>query len=132
MESLEVMRTISWVAVGLLSISYWFQIIKIQIHKEVRDLSIIYHVCLAIGFGILTWTAWVEDSTIFFVKQVATTVPVIIIICQIIYHKNDSWHHKKAPDCLQCRNHLELAWSFCAYCGSQKGSNGSDEKLSKL
>ena len=69
----------------------WFQICKIHVHKEVRDLSMTYHVFLALGFGILTYTAWVENSLIFLVKQIATTVPVLIIIGQIIYHKDDTW-----------------------------------------
>ena len=89
MENLDILKTFSWIAVVLLSTSYWFQIYKIHIHKEVRDLSMAYHVLLAIGFGILTWTAWAENSTIFVVKQIATTVPVMIIIAQIVYHKND-------------------------------------------
>ena len=75
---------LSWSAVVLLSVSYWFQIWKIHIHKEVRDLSMKYHVFLALGFGILTYTAWKENSIIFIVKQIATTIPVVIIIIQII------------------------------------------------
>ena len=49
------MKILSWTAIFLLSISYWFQIYKIHQHKEVRDLSMIYHVMLALGFGILTY-----------------------------------------------------------------------------
>jgi len=120
MENLDILKTFSWIAVVLLSTSYWFQIYKIHIHKEVRDLSMAYHVLLAIGFGILTWTAWAENSTIFVVKQIATTVPVMIIIAQIVYHKNDHWHDDADPNCNGCGSELEQDWAFCAYCGEKK------------
>lgn len=112
----EFIKILSWAAVILLSTSYWFQIYKIQIHKEVRDLSMIYHVMLALGFGILTLTAWIENSTIFLVKQIATTIPVVVIIGQIIYHKNDRWVDNSDPNCLQCNEDLEPDWIICPYC----------------
>lgn len=114
----QVTKILSWTAVGLLSASYWFQIWKIHVHKEVRDLSMVYHVLLALGFGILTYTAWLEGSIIFLVKQIATTVPVLIIIAQIIIHKDDVWHDDIDPICSGCGNELEPKWSFCAYCGT--------------
>ena len=76
---------LSWIAIVLLSISYWFQIFKIYRRKEANDLSILYHVCLAVGFGMLTYTAYIEDSTIFLAKQIMTTIPVLILIGQIFY-----------------------------------------------
>lgn len=82
---------LSWIAIGILSVSYWFQIWKIHVHKEVRDISLMYNVLLAIGFGILGVTAYQEGSVIFLVKQIVTTIPVIIIIFQVVYHKNDGW-----------------------------------------
>ena len=94
------MQILSWSAVVLLSTSYWFQIWKIHVHKEVRDLSMVYHVMLALGFGILTYTAYIEGSVIFIVKQIATTVPVIVIITQILYHKDDHWHDNSDPMCI--------------------------------
>ncbi|MBE8221815.1 MAG: hypothetical protein HAW60_03710 [Bdellovibrionales bacterium] len=108
---------ISWAAVIILSCSYWFQIWKIHLHKEVRDLSIIYHVLLALGFGTLTYTAWQEGSTIFLVKQIATTIPVVIIIAQIIIHKKDHWHDEDDDYCKKCSKELEPDWSHCPYCG---------------
>lgn len=108
---------ISWLAVVILSCSYWFQIWKIHIHKEVRDLSITYHVLLALGFGTLTYTAWYENSTIFLVKQIATTIPVLIIIAQIIIHKKDHWHDDSDASCTQCYKEIEPDWKFCPYCG---------------
>lgn len=133
MNEMDVMKVVSWIAVVILSVSYWFQIYKIHVHKEVRDLSMAYHVLLALGFGILSWTAWVEGSTIFLIKQIATTIPVIIIIGQIIYHKDDHWHDDRDPYCNKCGEELELDWSFCAYCGQKKGEEVADlEKLSSL
>lgn len=113
---------ISWIAVIVLAISYWFQIIKIHIHKEVRDLSVAFNVLLAIGFGILTFSAYVERSTIFFTKQVLTTIPVLIIIGQILYHRDDRWHDHDDPKCSKCSEELELYWAFCPFCG--KRGNG--------
>lgn len=111
---------LSWTAVILLSTSYWFQIWKIHIHKEVRDLSMTYHVLLALGFGILTYTAWSENSLIFLVKQIATTIPVCIIIVQIIIHKDSHWQDDEDPLCEGCNKRLELVWTFCAFCGQEK------------
>ncbi len=108
---------LSWSAIFLLSISYWFQIWKIHVHKEVRDLSMVYHLLLATGFGILTYTAYIEGSVIFIVKQIMTTIPVLIIIGQIIIHKEDRWHDDDDPLCSSCKRELEPDWNNCAYCG---------------
>ena len=107
---------LSWIAVLMLALSYWFQIWKIHIHKEVRDLSLIYHIFLAIGFGLLIFTAIVEDSFIFLIKQIGTFIPVIIIICQIFYHKQDHWHDDDDELCENCNKELEPDWKFCPYC----------------
>ena len=115
-----ILTIISWIAIGILSISYWFQIWKIHVHKEVRDISLSYNVLLAIGFGILGVTAYVEKSLIFLVKQVVTTLPVIIIIGQVIYHKNDRWHDNADPDCASCDEELEIYWAYCPFCGTSK------------
>ncbi len=116
----DMTTTISWAAVALLSVSYWFQIWKIHVHREVRDLSLTYHILLATGFGILAGTAWVEGSTIFLVKQVATTVPVLVIIGQIFYHKGDHWHDDVQQHCSRCDEELELDWKCCPYCSEDK------------
>lgn len=112
--------TLSWTAVVLLCLSYWFQIWKIHVHKEVRDLSMIYHIIQALGFAILAYTAWVEQSMIFLAKQVASTIPVMIIIGQIIVHKDDHWHDDADPDCSSCGEELEIPWNHCPYCGAEK------------
>ena len=68
------LHILSWIAIFILSISYWFQIWKIHVHKEVRDISLTYNILLAIGFAILAFTAYEERSQIFFdemqVKQI--------------------------------------------------------------
>jgi len=108
---------ISWIAIILLALSYWFQIYKIHKHKEVRDLSIPYHILLAIGFGLLTWQAYLDNSVIFMAKQILTTIPVIIIVGQIFYHKKDKWHDDIDPICDNCSEELEIEWKYCPYCG---------------
>ena len=115
----EVLKMLSWIAVVILSVSYWFQIWKIHIHREVRDLSLIYHILLATGFGILAITAYYEGSLIFLVKQIATTLPVVIIISQILYHKQDHWHDDLNPSCQGCQEELESDWDYCPYCGTE-------------
>jgi len=84
-----------------------------------------YHVFLALGFGILTYTAWIENSSIFLVKQIATTIPVVVIIIQIIVHKGDQWHDDTDPFCRSCSNELQPAWNHCAYCGAKKTGSPS-------
>ncbi len=111
----------SWVAVITLSISYWFQIWKIHVHREVRDISLTYNICLAIGFGILCVTAYAQNSTIFLAKQIATTIPVLVIIFQVLYHRKDRWHDPADPDCLGCKKELEIPWTYCPFCGEKKG-----------
>ena len=113
------LNTISWIAIFLLSISYWFQIWKIQKHKEVRDISLPYHFLLALGFGILIFTAYEEQSTIFLVKQIATFIPVVIIVFQIFQHSKDHWHDDADPICEKCDSELEPDWIYCPYCNKK-------------
>lgn len=115
-----ILTVLSWIAILLLSVSYWFQIWKIHIHKEVRDISLTYNVLLAIGFGILAFTAIQQGSLIFLVKQVMTTVPVVIIIFQVLYHRDDRWHDEGAKNCPNCSEEYERGWKFCAFCGVKK------------
>ena len=110
---------VSWTAVIILSLSYWFQIFKIHRHKEVRDISLVYHIFLALGFGILIWTAVEEDSTLFLVKQITTFIPVVIIILQVIFHRKERWHDDNDPFCKKCNNELELNWKYCPFCGTK-------------
>lgn len=117
---MDLLTLMSWLAIITLASSYWFQIWKIHIHKEVRDLSLIYHVLLALGFGLLIITAIMEDSHIFFVKQIATFIPVIIIIGQIIYHQQDHWHDDEDELCRKCTGELEPDWQYCPYCSIRR------------
>ncbi|MCB1110108.1 MAG: hypothetical protein KDK64_03940 [Chlamydiia bacterium] len=114
-----ILTVLSWIAIAILSVSYWFQIWKIHVHKEVRDISLTYNILLAIGFGILTFTVYEERSLIFFVKQVSTTLPVIIIIIQVIYHRHDTWHDLALKRCNSCSKEVERQWKCCAYCGNK-------------
>lgn len=84
-------KILSWIAVVILSASYWAQVWRIHIHKEVRDLSFNMYLGLAIGFTIMLFKAISEGSVIFAVKQLATLIPCLIIAAQIIQHKDDSW-----------------------------------------
>ncbi len=119
-EYMDPLILLSWTAVVILAGSYWFQIWKIHKHKEVRDLSLIYHSLLAVGFGILIFTALMEDSTIFLVKQIATFIPVVIIIWQILIHRKDHWHDEKDEVCKNCKSELEPDWKHCPYCSTSR------------
>jgi len=110
---------VSWAAIVLLAVSYWFQIWRIHVHKEVRDLSLPYHILLALGFGILTYQAYIDGSVVFIVKQIATTVPVVILIGQILYHRKDTWHDNKDDICEECSEELEPGWAYCPECGTR-------------
>ncbi|MBT4445475.1 MAG: PQ-loop repeat-containing protein [Waddliaceae bacterium] len=115
-----IITSISWLAIFALSVSYWFQIRKIHLHREVRDLSMIYHILLFLGFSTLAITAYMEKSIIFLVKQIATSIPVFVIICQILYHRKDHWHEIGQASCLSCREELEADWICCPYCSASK------------
>lgn len=47
-----------------------------------------------------------------------TTVPVLIIIIQVLYHRNDKWHDPKLKHCGTCNEEIELPWKYCPYCGN--------------
>jgi len=106
-----------WLAILFLSGGYFMQVWKIHVHREVRDLSITYHIFLLIGFSLLFIRAWHDSSTLFIVKQVASFVPVLIILLQIFYHRKDHWHDDADPTCSGCEGEIELDWKHCPYCG---------------
>lgn len=110
---------LSWGAVFLLTVSYWFQIYKIHIHKEVRDLSLPFHWLLFTGFALLGFQAYVENSTIFLAKQIGTTIPVAVLIFQIYYHRQDHYYDKDFPDCVVCQEPIEPEWKYCPGCGTK-------------
>lgn len=116
----EILKVLPWIGILLVSTSYWFQIYKIHIHKEVRDLSISYYVFLALGFSTLIYQAYADDSIVFLVKQIGTLIPVLIILFQIWYHREDHWHDEEDPICSNCGKELEPHWSYCSYCGTKK------------
>lgn len=77
---------------------------------------------MGLGFGTLAFTAYEEKSTIFLVKQILTTIPVVIIIIQILYHRGDTWHDEKLSRCKKCSGEIEEHWKFCAYCGEKEAN----------
>ena len=85
------MEIISTLAIVILSIGFWSQVWHIHKHKEVRDLSIIQYISLAIGDSLLGIVAYSTDTTTFLIKQLMSLVPTIIIISQIMYHRSDTW-----------------------------------------
>lgn len=112
-----ILTALSWAAVAILSVSYWFQIWKIHQHREVRDLSVAYHWLFFCGTAFLGVQAYLEHSAIFLIKQITTAVPVAVLLCQIYYHKKDCWHDAKFENCAGCGKELEPAWGWCPYCG---------------
>ncbi len=119
------MELLSWAAISALMVSYWFQIYKIQIHKEVRDLSLPYHWLLFIGFSLLGFQAYVENSTIFLVKQIVTSIPVGVLILQIYYHRQDKWFDSEDSDCFSCKRKIEPKWKYCPDCGTRDNGVGN-------
>ncbi|TNE51372.1 MAG: zinc ribbon domain-containing protein [Deltaproteobacteria bacterium] len=123
-----VMDVLPWIALVLLSLGYWSQVWKTHVHREVRDLSMISYVLMAIGFVIMGLRAFHEGSVIFLTKQFATLIPVAVLIGQIYYHRDDRWHDDADELCSSCNEELEPQWSFCPYCGV----NASDPDESSL
>lgn len=113
---------VPWLALVILSLGYWSQAWKIHKHKEVRDLSILSYMCLAMGFSIMSWQAYREGSTIFLVKQIMTLIPVTLIVAQIWLHRDDRWHDDESPHCQSCDTELESGWLFCPQCGDERGA----------
>ena len=110
---------VPWLAVFILSLGYWVQVWKIHIHREVRDLSITSYILLSTGFLIMALKAWEQQSTIFMVKQLATMIPSLIIVSQIMRHKDDRWHDDNDKICNNCESELEPYWTYCADCGTK-------------
>lgn len=110
---------ISWFAVFILSISYWFQIYKIHVHKEVRDISLPFTILLTLGTAILGFTAYQEHSIIFLTKQVLTTIPLTVMLFQIFYHRGERWKEDNEQSCKNCQEELEVYWTYCPFCGKQ-------------
>ena len=80
-----------WIAIVILSASYWLQVWHIHVHKEVRDLNIWTWIGLSVGFTIMSFKAVEQNTLIFLIKQIATLVPSVTIVLQIIWHRRDKW-----------------------------------------
>jgi uncharacterized protein with PQ loop repeat len=113
------LEILSWAAVAALSVSYWFQIYKIHVHKEVRDHSLPFYWLLFIGFGLLGIQAYYEESVIFLAKQILTTIPTGIIIAQIYFHRRDHWYDESYSACITCKTIIEPDWKYCPDCGTR-------------
>lgn len=111
------LETLSWMAVVLLCSSYWLQVRKIQVHKEVRDLSLPMFSMLNTAFFVLAAYSMYIESWVFFWKQIFCILPVSIIIFQIFYHREDKWHDDYDPSCAKCLKECEPDWIHCPYCG---------------
>ena len=88
---MDLLNIATWLSAGMLSLGYWLQIYKIHKHKEVRDLSLSSYILFAVAYILLGIEANNIDSTLFLVKNVLVLIPTVVIISQIIYHKNDNW-----------------------------------------
>jgi len=106
---------IIYFAIAVLTISHIFQIWSIQKHKEVRDISISYNILQVIGFSFLTYQAYIDGSNLYIITQVASIIPVMIIIGQLIYHRKDKWHDDSDRMC-SCEHEIEVDWIRCPYC----------------
>ncbi len=107
----------TWIAILMLCVSYWLQVRKIHIHREVRDLSLPMFVILDMAYFILAAYALSIGSWLFFWKQVFCIFPVSIIIFQIVNHKEEKWHDDYDPICRGCKKECEPDWLACPYCG---------------
>ena len=87
----QVKFVLSLIAIALVSAGYWKQVWHIHKHKEVRDISAGGYISMDIGFTILMFIAYSENSTVFMLKQLSSLVPCCIIVWQCNKHKKDTW-----------------------------------------
>ena len=130
-DSISVLKILSWTACGYslckLLVSGTG---RIQVHKEVRDLSIAFYGLYLLGISMLLVQAVADDSTIFMYKQIFVLIPTVIIIGQIFYHKKDHWHNEDDPICTNCFLENELDWAYCPYCGHGPSEVQNEKKKS--
>mgnify|MGYP001277610073 FL=1 len=105
-----------WIAVAVICFGYLAQAIKIQVHKEVRDLSAWSFAAWGISYLILAYQGYLIDAPVFIYKNAITFGLVIIILTQIYLHRDDEWHDDEDKTC-ECGNELEPHWRYCADCG---------------
>ena len=105
-----------YLAVAIISFGYLAQAIKIQIHKEVRDLSASSYVAWGISYLILLYQGYLIQAPVFMYKNAITFGLVLIILTQIYIHRDDEWHDDQDKIC-ECGNELEPHWRYCADCG---------------
>lgn len=98
---------------------YIAQIMKIHVHREVRDFSIAGFLSLALAYIILGYESYLIDSTLFLVKNSIAFCLIIIILGQIWYHRDDEWHDEDDASCISCENELDTPWKFCPDCGQK-------------
>lgn len=82
---------LSLVAIVLVSTGYWKQVWHIHKHKEVRDLDPWGYVSMDVGFMVLMYIAYSENSTVFVLKQLSSLIPCCIIVWQCKVHSKDEW-----------------------------------------
>ena len=115
------LQTFAWLAIGMLALSHWLQVYKIHKHREVRDISIWTYIFLLCGYSCLFAKAsydWYHGNgdIVWAVRQMATILPVSIVLMQIRWHKKDKWHDDLSPHCNNCDGELEPQWDYCPYC----------------
>lgn len=116
-------QVIAWIAILFLAASHWLQVYKIHQHKEVRDISIWTYVFLLVGYSALLVKATVDwyagdGPALWIFRQIATIIPVSVVIIQILNHYKDRWHDDDDPYCLSCSEELEKEWSYCPFCSA--------------
>mgnify|MGYP003970075747 FL=1 len=118
------LQIMPWVAIGVLAVSHWLQVYKIHKHREVRDISQWTYIFLLIGYialftkATIDWYAGTGDI-VWAARQMATIIPVSIVLMQIKWHQNDHWHDESDTNCSSCRNEVEEGWCWCPYCGTK-------------
>lgn len=77
------------------------------------------------GYSMLFTKAIVDymastGDVLWVLKQIATIIPVTVVIFQIYWHRKDKWHDEYDLYCSGCKGELENDWGFCPYCGDPK------------
>lgn len=74
-------------AILAVTLGIWWQVFHIFKTKRTEGLSFWAYSLLGVGLGILTYQAIVEESLVFFVRQVSTLIPVGIVLLQILIYR---------------------------------------------
>lgn len=102
---------LSWAAVVILPLGYWKQVWHIHKHKEVRDLSLSSYIFFATAYLFLGIESYYINSLLFLIKNLLVMIPTLVLIYQIIVHRDDKWddcEYERMAERASCPKHQQI------------------------